>query len=192
MNITTIITASLFLMSALFVSPSLSPAMAAGWQIDEAKSKVHFTYTRDGVSERGSFAKFKGSADFDADQPTAARLELSIATASIALADELAQGLATSAEWFDSRNHPDAAFQLTSLSQQDETRYAAEGVLTIRGELKKIMLPVDLEIKENHATASGRLTIVRKDYQLGFGPSAIFVEIGPEVFVDFTLVARKL
>ena len=57
--------------------------------------------------------------------------------------------------------------------------------------LKEYLIGFLIEIGEGNAKASGTLTIVRGDYLLGIGPSAAFVEIGPDVAVRFDLTARK-
>ncbi|MEO1495296.1 MAG: hypothetical protein AAFV19_24400, partial [Pseudomonadota bacterium] len=60
----------------------------------------------------------------------------------------------------------------------------------IRGRTKSLRSEIVLTIDDRDAQASGVLTIRRRDFRLGVGPSAAFVEIGPDVLVRFSLVAR--
>ena len=167
------------------------PAMAAQWVVDPARSEIVFEYQRAGAPANGIFAEFAGSGEMDAANPGAAKLEIRIATESIDLYDGMASAFATSAEWFDSKNHPDVIYRLHTLSEVEAPIYEAQGTLTIRGKSRPITTQIRLEIGEAQAQASGTLKIVRNDYLLGVGPSAAFVEIGPDVAVRFDLTAVK-
>ena len=166
-------------------------AQAASWVVDPAASNIVFEYQKDGAPAEGIFAEFSGSGSMDAADPGAATLEVRIETTSIDLYDTMASAFATSAEWFDSKNHPQVIYALHTLREVAAPEYEAEGVLTIRGKSKPITTRIRLEIGDTEAKASGKLNIVRSDFLLGAGPSAAFVEIGPEVAVRFDLTARK-
>lgn len=181
---TMLLSVSLGLMSTL--------AGAAEWVVQPATSDIQFEYTSDDEPKNGIFARFEGTGSFDQDDPTGADLELKIDTSSIDLDDTLASGFAQSAEWFDSKNHPNVIYKLVSLEPIEGTRYRAKGLLTIRGEERPITSEIDLSISADAASARGGLNIVRGDYLLGVGPSAIFVDIGPEVIVRFDLRAARV
>jgi len=144
----------------------------------------------DGEPTEGVFTRFAGEGRFDPAAPEEATLELRIESASIDLGDAKASAFATSAEWFDSANHPQIVYRLHALSRLEGDRYRAEGELTIRGRTRLIVTPIELEIGETEARASGTLRIDRRDYLLGVGPMSLFVDIGREVAVRFELVAR--
>ena len=166
-------------------------AQATDWNVQPAASEILFEYSSDGTPKTGVFGSFNGSGQFDADDPANAKLELKIETASIDLYDALASGFAQSAEWFDSKNHPNVIYRLNSLKLMDGNRYEAKGQLTIRGKERPITSEIELEISEGTANAKGSLVIVRGDYLLGVGPSAAFVDISPEVTVRFDLQAAR-
>ena len=166
-------------------------AEAAQWAVDPASSQIVFEYQKDGSPAEGIFAEFSGSGSMDQADPGAATLELMIETRSIDLYDTMASAFATSAEWFDSKNHPQVIYKLHTLKEIGAPVYEAQGTLTIRGKSQPITSEIRLEIGDGNAKASGTLTIVRGDYLLGIGPSAAFVEIGPDVAVRFDLTARK-
>lgn len=176
---------------ALWALGTASAVQAADWVVQSAASEIQFEYLGDGVPKTGVFERFSGSGSFDPGDPSTARMQLSIETASIDLYDTLASGFAQSAEWFDSRNHPEVLYRLIGLSLLDGKTYVARGQLTIRGEERPITSRIELEIDDQLARARGELVIVRNDYLLGVGPSAAFVEIGPEVTVRFDLQAAR-
>lgn len=178
-------------LAMMLVSASVTFANASGWVVQPAASEILFEYTSDGTPKTGVFGSFDGTGEFDKQNPSNATLELRIETSSIDLGDILASSFAQSAEWFDSKNHPDVIYRLISLTPLDGNRYEAKGRLTIRGEEQPITSQIDLEIGDDSAVAKGSLVIVRADYLLGVGPSAAFVEVGPNVTVSFDLKAVR-
>lgn len=178
-------------MAVMLVGASVTLAKAADWVVQPAASEILFEYTTDGNAKTGVFGSFGGTGEFDAQNPANATLELRIETSSIDLDDILASSFAQSAEWFDSKNHPDVIYRLISLTPIEGNRYEAKGQLTIRGEERPISSQIDLEIGADSAAAKGSLQIVRADYLLGVGPSAAFVEVGPNVTVSFDLKAVR-
>ncbi|MEM1298260.1 MAG: YceI family protein [Pseudomonadota bacterium] len=184
------------MLRAAFVGFLLSVGLActaqAGteWQVDPTQSEVGFEYLKDGAPTKGEFRDFAGGGTFDAAAPQNARFELRIRSKSIDLYDGLASAFATSAEWFDSKNHPEVIYVLQALEPLDGDRYTATGQITIRGEKKPLISEIALKIGADSANASGTLTITRADFLLGIGPSAAFVEIGPDVLVTFALTAK--
>jgi polyisoprenoid-binding protein YceI len=178
------------LLAALTTAPTAAPAM--DWTVVPEQSQVLFDYRRNDQPAVGNFAEFAGGGVFDRDAPGDATLELRIESASIDLDDALASAFATSAEWFDSRNHPLVVYRLLKLTPEGGDDYHATGTLTIRGRTRPIETTITLEIEDGEAHASGSLRLDRKDYWLGVGPSALFVDIGREVAVRFDLTARPV
>jgi len=176
---------------ALSIATSLSwqLAEAAEWRVDPERSSIGFEYLRAGLPAKGIFHRFRGKGVFDRADPSSARLTLIIDSSSIDLFDALASAFATSAEWFDSKNHREMTYHLTRLMPLDDDHYDALGDLTIRGKTRPIRTEITLSIHDSQAEATGGLNVVRDDYLLGYGPSAAFVEIGQEVTVRFNLVA---
>lgn len=183
---------AVFLLMALVWTLVLTgQSRAADWVVQTAASEIQFEYLGDGVPKTGVFGQFNGFGSFNAADPATARFTLSIETSSIDLYDTLASGFAQSAEWFDSKNFPEVTYRLMWLSPLEGMTYVARGQLTIRGEERPITSRIELEIGKETALARGELVIVRDDYLLGVGPSAAFVEIGPDVKVRFNLQAVR-
>ena len=178
------------LLAALTMAPAAAPAV--DWTVAPERSRVLFDYRRNGQPAVGHFAVFAGEGVFDRDAPGDATMELRIESVSIDLDDALASAFATSAEWFDSRNHPLVVYRLLELTPEGGDDYHATGTLTIRGRTRPIETTITLEIGADEAHASGSLRLDRKDYWLGVGPSALFVDIGREVAVRFDLTARPV
>jgi polyisoprenoid-binding protein YceI len=167
-------------------------AMHTGWVVVPEQSRVLFDYRRNGRKAEGQFVRFAGSGVFDLDAPGDATLELRIESISIDLNNTLASAFATSAEWFDSANFPFVIYRLMALTPEGGNDYHAVGELTIRGRARPIETTITLEVGNDGAHVSGILSLDRTDYWLGVGPSALFVDIGPEVAVRFELTARPV
>ncbi len=177
--------------AALILSIIPAIATAASWQVDINASQVNFDYVKDGASTSGSFAEFSGTGQLDPAKPGAAELTIKIDTRSIDLNDRLASIYATSAEWFDSKNHRFITYRLTKLSPRSDGRFDAQGMLSVRGETKPVTSVIALDLDGPIASATGTIKLDRSDYLLGFGPSMALVDIGPEVAVRFNLRARQ-
>lgn len=162
------------------------------WSVMQDRSVVEFLYIEDGAGQRGTFERFRGSGTLDPEAPEIAKLEIEVHSASISLGSGLVDAFATSAEWFDSENHPLVIYRLDGLERLDGTVYMATGRITIRGTEKAISTPVTLEFTGGEARATGELNLERSDFGLGVGPSAAFVEIGDKVAVRFDLIARPV
>lgn len=166
-------------------------AMSA-WTINPAESQIVFRYTLNGEQKEGLFHKFEASGQFSATRPEKASLHLKVTTESIDLSNTLASAYATSAEWFDSKNHPNVEFVLTKLTPLGGTEFLANGTLVMRGASKPITAKLNLSVGTDTAFATGRLTITRRDFLLGYGPSTALVDVGDDVTIDFKLRARTL
>ena len=171
----------------------LAPPAAAGgleWGVVPEQSQVLFEYSRNDQPAVGHFARFAGGGVFDRDAPGDATLELRIESASIDLGEPMASMFATSTDWFDSGIFPLVIYRLTGLTPEGGNDYHAVGTLTIRCRTRPIETTSPLEIGDHEAHASGTLRFDRMDYWLGFGLTALFVDIGCEVAVRFDLIAR--
>ena len=173
-------------------APAASPvASLAPWVVAPSESQVLFDYVRNGNPAEGRFGRFSGEGRFDPAAPGEATLEMRIESGSIDLDDATASAFATSAEWFDSVNHPEVVYRLLRLIPEGGNRYRAAGELTIRGKTLPVATVIELDVADGSARATGSLALDRTDYWLGVGPTALFVDIGREVAVRFELTARR-
>ncbi|MEM6677484.1 MAG: YceI family protein [Pseudomonadota bacterium] len=168
------------------------PAHAADWIADPEASRLSFIFERFGKPAEGRFDRFEGEGRFEPTDPGSAALELRIETGSIVLGNALESAFATSAEWFDSRNHPVATYRLIGLTPLGEDRYTASGTLEIKGRRLFLEAPLRLERDGDRARATGSLEIERGRYRLGEGPISALIDIGTRVTVRFELIARVI
>lgn len=167
-------------------------AAAGAWEVVSGQSIVTFDYVLNGEPRSGRFTRFEGGGVLDPDTPSAARFELRIEAASIDLGNALFSAFATSAEWFDARNHPVIRFGLGRLRPLGGDRYEATGDLAIRGRSLPVTAVLTLGLGAAEGRAEVRASVGRADYGIGLGPSALVVDVGREVSVRVGLVARPV
>lgn len=160
------------------------------WRIDPEASSIRFDYALAGVAQTGRFTTFAGEGLFREARPQDTRFTLRIEADSLDLGNPLYSAFATSADWFDTDNHPDAAYRLSRLTLEPDGTATALGDLTIKGHLEVVEVPLRVEIGADRARARGSVAFDPRDFGVGYGPSALFVSLGDSVTVSFDLVAR--
>lgn len=168
-----------------------APDPTADWTVVPEASAIGFGYSLNGKAAEGRFTGVAGGGRFDPDDPASAVLEIRIAADSIDLGNPLFSAFATSAEWFDARNHPEMRYRLSRLEPVEGDLYRAHGDVSIRGRTTPLVSEIRLETGADEARASGVLTLDRTDYLLGVGPSSLIVDVGREVTVSFELTAVR-
>ena len=122
-----------------------APSTATGtYTIDPSHSRIGFVARHAMVTKvRGSFNEFTGTGVFDADNPAASHLELTIEAASIDTRNADRDGHLRSNDFFDMEQFPQITFVSTAVEAVDDTTYRVTGDLTIKGVTKPVT--VDFE-----------------------------------------------
>jgi len=181
--------------AAPLMAPAVALALWAGvavagtWTVVPERSEISFEYRLDGTPREGRFRRFSGGGRFAEEETGTAELSIRIESDSIDLGNRLVSAYATSAEWFDSRNHPAVTYRLTELTRTGPDAYEATGEITLLGRSETLSTPLRLSIENGQAHARGRLEIDRRSFGLGVGLSDLIVDVGPLVAVRFDLVA---
>ena len=90
-------------------------------------------------------------------------------------------------DYFDLENHPTAQFEADIMGT--DAGHLAVGTLTIKDQSVNVEMPFDLSITDNIATASGALSLDRRDFLIGMGTTDAGT-LGFVVDVNFDLTAR--
>jgi polyisoprenoid-binding protein YceI len=145
----------------------------SAWNIDPSHSAIAFSVRHMVVSKtRGRFTKWSGQLRFDAENPTASSVEVSIDPASLDTADAQRDAHLRSADFFDVEKYPSASFRSTKVEVSAEDRYRVTGDLTIHGVTKPVVLDVTYEGSGKDPWGGERAgflastSIVRKDFGL--------------------------
>jgi polyisoprenoid-binding protein YceI len=170
------------------------------WTVDPVHTTVGFSIRHLMITNvRGVFEKVEGTVLYDAGQPGAAQIEISIPVASIHTREPQRDAHLRSADFFDAEAHPTMIFRSTSVRPGAASPAEITGELTIRGTTREITLVVN-EITAEHrdlqgarrigASATGKLR--RSDFGITFNKvlEAGGVALGDEVTLslDVSLV----
>ena len=168
-----------------------SPALAADWTVDPAKSHLGFSGVQNGAPFQGSFGKWSAQIAFDPAHPEAGHAKVTIDLASAKTGDTQRDSALPQAEWFDVKAFPEATFEATGFVAKGGDAYEAPGTVTIRGIGKDVVLPFTLAIDGDKATAKGHLSLVRTGFGVGQGVWATGEWVALDVGVDVDLTATK-
>ena len=143
------------------------------WNIDPSHSAIAFAIRHMVVSKtRGRFTKWSGELQFDADQPRASSVQVTIDPASIDTADAQRDAHLRSADFLDVEKFPTASFRSTKVEEVESGVYRVIGDLTVHGVTKPVVLEVTYEGTGKdpwggeRAGFSGSTSIDRKDFGL--------------------------
>lgn len=176
--------------AALLALATASSALADVWMAAPATSEIRFRVSAFGGEQRGRFQDWTATIDFEPSRPSAARVSLTVKSASLAMDNRSLSRMATGADFLDAARHPDIVFRLTSLTPVSATRYDAVAEVTVKGRTRTVRFPADLRITGDTAQMTGGFSLERADFGIGTsGPWNALT--GRQVRVDVTLNARR-
>ncbi|MEO8096282.1 MAG: YceI family protein [Acidobacteriota bacterium] len=112
------------------------------YQIDPKHSAAHFQVRHMTIAfVKGEFGNVTGTVDFDAANPEASSLDVSIEASSIYTRDPQRDGHLKAGEILDAEAHPAITYKSTSVNKSG-TGYTVAGDLTLRGVTKPVTLNV--------------------------------------------------
>jgi polyisoprenoid-binding protein YceI len=168
------------------------------YTIDPTHSRIGFVARHAMVTKvRGSFNEFDGTGSFDADNPAAAQLQLTIEAASIDTRNADRDAHLRSNDFFDMDTYPEIRFVSTGVEQTDDDEYEVTGDLTIKGVTK----PVTIEFEYTGTAVDpygntrigleGKTTVNRKDWGISWNAAleAGGVLVGEKVTLEFEVSA---
>ena len=119
-------------------------AQSSHWEIDPAHSSASFTVRHMMVSNvRGEFTKLAGSLEVVGDDPTTAKVNISIDAGSISTREPKRDAHLRSADFFDVAKFPTITFTSKKVERVGEGRLKLVGNLTIHGVTKEVTLDVE-------------------------------------------------
>jgi polyisoprenoid-binding protein YceI len=180
--------------SAIFIAALLaaSPAAAAHWNVDAAKSRLGFTVGWAGQPFNATFKSWKANVDFDPNDLAHSSADVTIDVASEASGDAETDDGVKGAQGFQASQFATARFQTVSIAHKSGNDYVAQAKLTIRGVTKPVALPFTLTIAGNSAHMTGTAQVSRMDF--GVGQGGDFSKPAPvayQVTVKVDLTATK-
>lgn len=167
-------------------TPAAAAAPATA-KLVPAQSDIAFTFRQTGVPVDGHFKKFDAQVAFDPKNPAAGKVSLSIELGSATLGDAATDAELVKPEWFNVKKIPTATFQSTAIKALGGGKFEATGKLTIKGQVKDVVVPVALAQAGGTTTATGAFAIKRLDFNIGEGEWKDTSMVANDVQVKFKL-----
>jgi polyisoprenoid-binding protein YceI len=158
------------ILAALAANCLASPALAAHWNVDYAKSKLGFAVQWSGAPFGATFKKWTAAIDFDPSDLAHAHVSAAVDLGSEASDSPDNDDGIKGAAGFQVSQFPTAKFEAASFAHTSGNQYAAKGSLTIKGVKKPVTLNFQLQIEGDKAHMSGTADVMRLDWNLGQGP----------------------
>lgn len=158
-------------------------AVETDWQV--VTGDLAITVRQNDAPIEGRFANWTAAIRFDETPADGVHgdVAVTIDIGSLSLGTITNQALGT--DFFDAATFPTATFTATLRSA--DPGYLADGALSLRGFEVPIQMPFDLRIDGDTADMTGRVTLDRRDYEMGTGyPDENTVGFGVDVTVALT------
>jgi polyisoprenoid-binding protein YceI len=141
------------------------------YAIDPTHSRIGFVARHAMVTKvRGTFNEFDGAGYFDAENPAASHLQLTIKADSIDTRNSDRDAHLRSNDFFDMEVYPEITFASTAVDHVGAENYRVTGDLTIKGVTKPVTIEFEytgnaVDPYGNHRIGfEGKTTINRKDW----------------------------
>ena len=170
------------------------------WNIDSSHSGVHFAVRHMVVSKvRGAFTRYRGTIEFDEQNPAVSKVSVRIESASIDTREPQRDAHLRSPDFFDVERYPTLSFESTKVEKLKGNNYRVTGDLVIHGVTK----PVELEVEylgggkdpygNQRIGFQAETSINRKDFGLNWNQALETggVLVGDKVEISIDLQAVK-
>lgn len=166
-------------------------APVAAQTLVPAQSEVTFVARQLGVPIQGRFQRFAVRSQFDPKAPQRSQVGIDIELGSASMNPD-ADAELPKPEWFHAAKFPKASFQSTSIRATGPGRFEATGQLNIKGQVRPVVVPVQITQAQGLSTASGQFKLKRLDFKVGDGGWRDTSVVADEVDVRFKFVLRNL
>jgi polyisoprenoid-binding protein YceI len=181
---------SLTLLAAVLsaiVQPALAQTKPVQAQLVAAASEIGFTTRQMGVPVDGKFGKFTAQVSLDPKQPASGNVAFTIDTSSARFGSAEIDAEIPKAIWLDTKRFPQASFQSSAIKAAGPGRFEVAGKLNIKGQVRDVVVPVQVVQSASTSTASGQFVIKRLDFKVGEAEWTDTSLLANEVTVRFKL-----
>jgi len=174
--------------AALAVAAALVSLSAQAQQkLLPAQSDIAFASKQMGVTVDGHFKRFDAQIAFDPAKPEAGKIAFAIDMASATLGAPESDAELPKASWFNVPKFPQATFQSGAIKKTGPDKYEVAGKLSIKGNVRDVVVPVTLSQSGAVTTASGAFAIKRLAFKIGENEWADTSMVADDVQVKFKL-----
>ena len=175
-----------------FSQPALAQPKPA--QLVAAGSEIVFTTKQMGVPVEGRFGSFTAQIVLDPKKPDSGSVNFTIATGSARFGSPELDAEVPKPTWLDVAKFAQASFVSSAIKAAGPGRFDVAGKLSIKGAVRELTVPVQLQQTAGGATstASGSFTLKRLDFKVGEAEWADTSLLANDIVVRFKLVLTGL
>ncbi len=175
-----------------FPQPALAQPKPA--QLVAAGSEIVFTTKQMGVPVEGRFGSFNAQIVLDPKKPDSGSVNFTIATGSARFGSPELDAEVPKPTWLNVAKFAQASFVSSAIKAAGPGRFDVAGKLSIKGAVRELTVPVQLQQSAGGATstASGSFTLKRLDFKVGEAEWADTSLLSNDIVVRFKLVLTGL
>ncbi len=175
-----------------FLHPALAQPKPA--QLVAAGSEIVFTTKQMGVPVEGRFGSFTAQIVLDPKKPDSGSVNFTIATGSARFGSPELDAEVPKPTWLNVAKFAQASFVSSAIKAAGPGRFDVAGKLSIKGAVRELTVPVQLQQSAGGATstASGSFTLKRLDFKVGEAEWADTSLLSNDIVVRFKLVLTGL
>ena len=163
-----------------------APVMAQQ-KLVPAQSEIGFVSKQMGVPVEGHFKKFDAQISFDPAKPEASKMAFTVDIGSATVGSPESDVELPKAVWFNAPKFPQATFQSSAVKGLGAGKLEVAGKLTIKGNVRDVVVPVALTQSGTTTTATGAFVIKRLAFKIGENEWADTSMVADDVQVKFKL-----
>lgn len=171
----------------LLASLLCAPLAQAQQKLLPAQSEISFVSKQMGVPLDGKFKRFDAQIAFDPKKPEASTMAFTVDIASATLGNPEVDAELPKPTWFNTAKFPQATFQSTAVRSAGAGKLNVSGKLSIKGNVRDVVVPVTLVQSGPTTTASGTFAIKRLAFKIGENEWADTSMVADDVQVKFKL-----
>jgi len=176
----------LWLLTAIGAAAGASAALA-DQKLVPAQSEIVFVSKQMGVPVEGRFKKFDAQISFDPAKPETSKMAFTVDTGSASLGAPETDVELPKAPWFNVPKFPQATFQSSAVKGLGGGKFEVSGKLSIKGNVRDVVVPVTLAQSGATTTATGAFAIKRLAFKIGENEWADTSMVADDVQVKFKL-----
>jgi polyisoprenoid-binding protein YceI len=168
-------------------TPAAAKPAAARYTQAAGTGTLTFSFVQAGAESQGAFRQFATELTWDAANPTAGSLKVTVQVGSLDTQDKDRDEALRGAELFDTKSHPTAQYVANGFAKRANGGLEAVGTLTLRGVTKDLRLPLSLKPNANGVELSGEVTLKRLDFGVGQGEWKSTEWVGDDVKLHYAV-----
>ncbi len=165
-------------------------AQASTWTVDKPHSRLGFKGAVEGAGFDGTFHNWDAQISFDPKALATSKVVVTVDLSQTTTGDKDRDQSLPTDEWFGIKRFPRATFTSTKFIDHGGGHYEVDGVLSLKGVSRPVVLPFTLAITGGTAHMVGTAALDRTAFNVGSGRWSTADEVAKAVTVTVDLTAH--